>query len=37
MLTESKIDASEALEQLNANGHVVIPNLIVEGHGDRPA
>ena len=28
MLTASKVDPSEALAELNANGHVVIPNLI---------
>src|SRR6478752_8097631 len=28
MLTEPKIDPIEALAELNANGHVVIPNLI---------
>ena len=28
MLIQSNIDANEALEQLNADGHVVIPNLI---------
>jgi ectoine hydroxylase-related dioxygenase (phytanoyl-CoA dioxygenase family) len=28
VLTESTLDANEALEQLNANGHVVIPGLI---------
>ena len=28
MLTQSKVDAHEALERLNADGHVVLPDLI---------
>src|SRR6185295_6520743 len=28
MLAQSKVDAHEALERLNADGHVVLPNLI---------